>query len=109
MSDDQRPDNVIELPGGTTVTLRTSFPMSEFADIMQSVYDANLGDLNSCIPMLVNMVEGGDVPGDPDDPGTYQQMDAVREIYPLARKTIDYVEELAYGDPKNAEDDSSSA
>ncbi len=86
--------------GGKKVTVRTSFRGKQWwslpADYRAAGKAIQSGDYSGVIPFLARVIESWDFEGSPAEPASYEQLDVLSELMPLAGEVIRVVWEAAF-------------
>ncbi len=85
---------------GKKVEVRTSFRGKEWwslpADYRAAGRAIQSGDYSGVVPFLARVIESWEFEGEPSDPASYEKLDVLTELMPLAGEAVRVVFEAAF-------------
>jgi len=81
----------ILIVAGKKVVLKHRLPVSEGHLLPQLLKETVGGDLRTNIPVCQMLIESWEFPGSPQDPASYEALDTLSEMLPLAKLLGEHV------------------
>ena len=94
---------------GKKVVLRERFPLRTHGDVVGLLRDVNLSRMETVLPLAIKTIESWEFEGDPAKEGSYQEMDAVSELWPLFRGVQEHILGKSLGQSSAASASSSAS
>jgi hypothetical protein len=86
---------------GKRVVLKERLPLREYRGLPAIMVASKGEDYDSQVPVFCRLIDSWEFDGSPSDPASYEELDVISELAPLARAVVDYIERKASVDIKN--------
>lgn len=75
---------------GKKVVLKDSIPLSEGYDLLGLILEGTNKDMKTMVPIMMKVIESWEFDGDPNNKESYEQLDVLGVVIPLARAVNGY-------------------